>query len=91
MTVALKKQAGALAAKLTPKQRVEFAEVLMTDVHDFTSPEVERAWSKEIKRRLDELRSGAVKPIPSAQVHAEMHRRIHEINKTRRATSRRAA
>jgi putative addiction module component (TIGR02574 family) len=90
MTVALKKQADELASKLNKKQRIEFAERLMTGVSDFASVEIERAWSKEIKRRLDEYRSGKVKAIPSAQVHAEMKRKLNEI-KARRASSRRAA
>lgn len=90
MTVALKKKAGELAARLTPKQRVEFAEVLMTGVDDFVSPEIERAWDKEIARRLDELRSGKVKAIPAARVHAAVRRRLNEI-KAHRISSRRAA
>ena len=90
MTVAMKKKADELAARLTLKQRVEFAEILMTGVNDFVSPELERAWDKEIKRRLDEYRSGKVKTIPSKQVHAEISRRLNEI-KARRTSSRRAA
>lgn len=90
MTVALKKKAGELAAQLTPKQRMEFAEVLMAGVDDFVSPEIERAWDKEIKRRLEELRSGKVKPIPAARVHATVRRRLNEI-KAHRLSSRRAA
>ncbi|MGA9071691.1 MAG: addiction module protein [Terracidiphilus sp.] len=33
---------------------------------------VEAAWDSEIKRRLDEIDSGAVELIPGEQVHAEM-------------------
>jgi putative addiction module component (TIGR02574 family) len=90
MTVALKKQADDLATRLTLKERVEFAETLMTGVDDFVSPEIEQAWDKEIKRRLDEYRSGKVKTIPSEQVHAELKRRLNEI-KAHRTASRRAA
>jgi putative addiction module component (TIGR02574 family) len=90
MTVTLKKQADELASKLSVKQRIEFAERLMTGVNDFASEEVERAWDQEIKRRLDEYRSGKVKSIPSERVHAELKRRLNEI-KARRASSRRTA
>lgn len=90
MTVALKKQAAELASRLSVKQRIEFAERLMAGVNDFASEEIEQAWDREIKRRLDEYRSGKVKLIPSAQVHAELKRRLNEI-KARRASSRRAA
>ncbi len=34
--------------------------------------EIEAAWDGEIKRRLDEIDSGAVEMIPAEQVHAEM-------------------
>jgi putative addiction module component (TIGR02574 family) len=90
MTVALKKQADELANKLTAKQRIEFAERLMTGINDFADQEIERAWDREIKRRLDDYRSGKVKTIPSAQVHAEVRQRLNEI-KARRVSSRRAA
>ena len=90
MTVAWKKQADELANKLTAKQRIEFAERLMTGSNDFADQEIERAWDREIKRRLDDYRSGKVKTIPSAQVHAEVRQRLNEI-KARRVSSRRAA
>jgi putative addiction module component (TIGR02574 family) len=38
--------------------------------------EVEAAWDAEIKRRLDEIDSGAVKMIPAEQVHARMVARL---------------
>jgi putative addiction module component (TIGR02574 family) len=90
MTVALKKQADELASKLSAKQRIEFAERLMTGVNDFASDELERAWDREIKRRLDEYRSGKVKSVPSEQIHAELKQRLNEI-KARRVSSRRTA
>ena len=41
--------------------------------------EIEAAWDREIKRRLDEIDSGAVEMIPAEQVHAEMIARLsHE-------------
>jgi putative addiction module component (TIGR02574 family) len=90
MTVALKKQAAELASKLSVKQRIEFAERLMAGVDNFANEDIERAWDREIKRRLDDYRSGKVKLIPSAQVHAELKRTLNEI-KVRRGSSRRAA
>ena len=32
--------------------------------------EIERAWTKESVRRLEELRSGRVKAVPADEVHA---------------------
>jgi putative addiction module component (TIGR02574 family) len=90
MTTALKKQADELASRLSAKQRIEFAERVMAGVRDFADEEIERAWDREIEVRLDEYRSGKVKTIPSARVHAELKRKLNEI-KARRASSRRAA
>ncbi|HEU5123830.1 MAG TPA: addiction module protein [Verrucomicrobiae bacterium] len=90
MTTALKKKAGKLAAGMTLKERVEFAEILMTGVNDFVSTNVERAWDREIKQRLDEYRAGRVKAVPAKQIHAELGRKLNEI-KARRISSRRAA
>ena len=90
MTVALKETVDELATRLTPQERVEFAEALLTGVDDFVSPEIEQAWDKEIKHRLDDYRSGKVKTIPSEQVHAELERRLNEI-KACRTSSRRPA
>jgi putative addiction module component (TIGR02574 family) len=90
MTVALKKKADKLAADLTLKERVEFAEVLMAGVNDFVSPDAERAWNREIKQRLADYRSGVVKAVSSKDVHAELQRKLNEI-KARRISSRRAA
>jgi hypothetical protein len=38
--------------------------------------EVEAAWDSEIKRRLEEIDSGAVEMIPAEQVHAKMIARL---------------
>ncbi len=90
MTVAMKKKADKLMASLTPKERVELGEMLLTGVNDFVSPGIEKAWDKELKRRLEEVRSGKVKTIPAEKVHANIKRRLNEI-KADRVSSRRAA
>jgi putative addiction module component (TIGR02574 family) len=38
---------------------------------------IDEAWADEIKRRVDEIRSGKVKMIPGEQVLREMARKIH--------------
>ncbi len=90
MTIVLKKRADELASRLSLKQRIEFAERLMTGIGKFANPEIEKVWNAEIKSRLDEYRAGKVKTIPSAQVHAEIKQRLNEIQ-TRRISPRRAA
>ena len=39
-----------------------------------TSREVEEAWKVEAERRIEEVRSGKVKPIPVKEVFAEIER-----------------
>jgi putative addiction module component (TIGR02574 family) len=92
MTTALKKQAGALIAKLKPGQRIELADCLYRSVSGGhpADQDLDRAWEKEIDRRLDELESGKVKTIPAAKVHAQVRRKLNEI-KARRVSARCAA
>jgi putative addiction module component (TIGR02574 family) len=39
-----------------------------------TEKEIEEAWKVEAERRIDEVRSGRVKPIPVEEVFAEIER-----------------
>jgi putative addiction module component (TIGR02574 family) len=63
---------------LPPRSRVRFAEKIIESVDDFTSPEVEAAWSAEIGRRVKEIQSGKVKGIPATQSMAKARRALHE-------------
>lgn len=40
--------------------------------------EIERAWVETAKRRLAELRSGSVKPIPGDEVFAKIRERLEK-------------
>ena len=63
---------------LPPRSRVRFAEKIIESVDDFTSPDVEAAWSAEIGRRVKEIESGKVKGIPATQALAKARRALHE-------------
>ncbi len=39
-----------------------------------TTKEIEEAWKEEAERRIEEVRSGKVKPIPVEEVFAEIER-----------------
>lgn len=56
--------------QLPREQRAHLAERLIASLDEDT--EVERAWAVEIRRRVDELRSGAVQTIPGEQVFEEL-------------------
>jgi putative addiction module component (TIGR02574 family) len=53
------------ALALPPEARAALAGSLLESLDDEPADEgVEAAWSEEIKRRIEELDSGKVKPIP---------------------------
>jgi putative addiction module component (TIGR02574 family) len=63
------------ARQLTPDEQDWLAECLLIK-DESVSAEIESAWGDEIKRRLDEIDSGAVKMIPLEEVLADMDARI---------------
>lgn len=65
--------------ELPPRSRVRFAEKLIESVDDFTSKEVEGAWSEEIGRRVNEIESGKAKGIPASEVMTKARRALHEV------------
>jgi putative addiction module component (TIGR02574 family) len=64
------------ARQLPPDEREWLAEFLLIKDESVSAAEVESAWSDEIKRRLDEIDSGAVKMIPLEEVLADMDAHI---------------
>jgi putative addiction module component (TIGR02574 family) len=64
--------------ELPPRSRVRIAERILESVNDFTSPEIEAAWSAEIGRRVKEIESGREKGTSAAQVMTKARRALHE-------------
>ncbi len=60
------------ARQLPPAEVDWLIESLLIKESNQPDAEIEAAWDGEIKRRLDEIDSGAVEMIPADQVHAEM-------------------
>ena len=60
------------ARQLPPAEVDWLIESLLIKGDGGAEPEIEAAWDSEIKRRLDEIDSGAVKMIPGEQVRAEI-------------------
>lgn len=88
MTAATKKIADDLIATLPQEERFELAEVLLTGITDFTTPEIENAWNKEIDGRLDEYEAGRAVVHSEEEVEARVRKAIDE---ARRSTRRRNA
>ncbi len=58
------------AMQLPRSERARLAERLIASLDE--DARVEQAWAEEIERRVGELRSGAVRPIPGEIVFEEL-------------------
>ena len=58
------------ALRLPREERARLAEALISSLDE--ESEIERAWSAEIKRRVQDLSSGAVQSLPADEVFAEL-------------------
>lgn len=63
-------QLEAEAFRLSREERARLAEALISSLDE--EAEIERAWAEEIRRRVAELRGGAVETIPAEEVFAEL-------------------
>jgi putative addiction module component (TIGR02574 family) len=62
------------AMSLPPEDRAALANSLLESL-DETDEDAEAAWDDEIKRRVDDVRSGRVKTIPGEQVLERLNSR----------------
>jgi putative addiction module component (TIGR02574 family) len=60
------------AQALAPEDRARLAEELLASLEDTLAPEVDAAWDAELKKRIAEFGSGAVKLIPADEVFARV-------------------
>ena len=61
------------ALSLSEEARVDLAGALLASVeHEPTDEGADAAWSSEAKRRLEEVRSGAVKPVPWEEAEGQI-------------------
>ena len=70
MTAAVKNIASVME-QLPSKDRAYLAERLIASLEE---TDLEQQWADEAIRRRDEVRSGRVKPIPSAEVYRRIER-----------------
>jgi putative addiction module component (TIGR02574 family) len=61
------------ALRLSREERAHLAGRLVVSLNEDAT--VEQAWTEEIRRRVDELRSGAIQTIPGGQVFDELENR----------------
>jgi putative addiction module component (TIGR02574 family) len=60
------------AVQLPERDRATLAGLLIETLDKGSEPDVEAAWSEEIKRRVAELDAGSVAVIPWEEVRAEL-------------------
>jgi len=60
------------ALALPAEARAALAGSLLESLDDTLDPSVEEAWSQEIARRIEELDSGKVKPVPWADARRQI-------------------
>ncbi len=65
------------AESLPVEERAMVIDSLLRSLNS-SSTEIDREWLKVAKRRLEELRSGAVKPIPGDEVFGKIRGRFEK-------------
>ena len=63
------------AASLPVEERAAVADSILRTLNP-PEPDVDRMWAQLAQRRLGELRSGKVKPVPGEQVFARVWKRF---------------
>ena len=63
------------AESLPVEERTMVVDSLLRSLNQ-PEPEIDRKWAAVAKRRLQELRSGRVKPVPGEEVFAKIRQRF---------------
>jgi putative addiction module component (TIGR02574 family) len=63
------------ALSLPVEERVMIADSLLRSLN-MQNADIDAKWAEVAKRRLQELRSGKVKPIPGEEVFSEVNKRL---------------
>ncbi len=63
------------AESLPVEERTLVVDYLLRSLNP-PDPEIDRKWAAVAKRRLEELRSGRVKPVPGEEVFARIRQRF---------------
>jgi putative addiction module component (TIGR02574 family) len=64
--------------ELPPKSRARFAEKIIESIDDYADPEIEKAWTQEIGRRVEEIKSGKARGVPVEEAMKKARRALHE-------------
>ena len=65
------------ALALPDRERAEVAGTLIDSLDSIIDEDADAAWQEEIANRLEDIRSGKVKPIPWSEVREKAQARLH--------------
>lgn len=65
-----------VAMRLPMHERARLAERLLTSLDE--DAEVEQAWAEEVRKRLEDYRSGGLTPVSGAEVFADARARLRQ-------------
>jgi len=82
--IALKERARELMKELSVEERIDLADLLYASIPDAYQKAVDKAWEKEIDRRLDEYETGKALLHSSEEVHAQVRKAIDEVRRSAR-------
>ena len=61
------------ALELPPRERAELVEAIAASLDGF---DLGQEWEEEIRRRVDDIDSGRVQPVPGDEVFARLEQRL---------------
>ena len=67
--------------ELPPRSRIRFVEKIIESVDDYADAKIEKAWTEEISRRVQEIESGKAKGIPAKTAMKNARRALDEIRR----------
>jgi putative addiction module component (TIGR02574 family) len=79
MTTAVADEILGNALRQPETDRARIAEALIASLDAQADKEVERAWQREIDKRLHEIDTGTVKCVPWEEVRDRLYRNAHDL------------
>jgi len=67
----------AMVESLPIEIKTKLIEKILNSLHP-TQKEIDELWAQEVEKRLNDIRSGKVKPIPADEVFGEIQKRYNK-------------
>lgn len=63
---------------LPNESKAHLVDLLLADMAEHREPDVEQAQLASVRRRIEEVRTGAVRPVPAAEVLASVRKILEQ-------------